>query len=1122
MGLGVARALAYPFRCYNPIEILTDDDAVTLDLYFILDGAAYLDLSIGSSGWLFWLFLFVIVMLVMRKWKHDRPSWGKREWGLFFSLLILAPITNALLPGLQISTPGALPPPMLPKDVGGAILMPFGALPWMLAGGLLGTTAAASLGFVSGLMAALWGTHSPFLSIETALMATLFAAAMQQRYRTAFYRLLRHPLAAAMLLGAIYPLLFLTGLTFTSAGNLANRLDYALTHVGVNALAMGASLVMAGIFSEVVSRYWPHRWGNQAPTAPSPAEKSLEARFIYSMLPLVAVLALALMAGDWIVAGRAARQMLEGRMANAAQMAVDSVPFFFESGQNLISQFADDPQLFNDPPEVVTEILSQHLRRVPYFSQLILLDDQGVLVTSYPPLAQEELVLAPEEIIGMDIARGGVPIQNYAIPPKTGSRTAQISFLAAVIDADEQLLGVLIGRSDLASNPFGQPLLTSLESVASIEGTGLLLDQNGRILHHPIPDMVMSQYTGERPESAQFFSDNAPDGTRQYVYYQPVSGRDWAVVLTAPSRYVQQQALDIATPLLVMIFFLSLVGFGLVRFGLSFVTASLHELAIEARRMASGKLDQSLQIDGEDEVSQLGGAFEKMRSGLKARMDELNRLLVVSQGVASSLELEDSLKPVLESALVTGASSARVVLEHSIMPTSVENPPPTQFGSGPASEIYRQLDDQILTLLRNQDCVQLTSLTRPRILSIPQGSPHPQSIIAIALRREQRYFGALWVGYDEPRQFSEDEVRFITTLGGQAALAAANASLFLSTEIGRQQLETILATIPDPVLVTGYHHRLILANTAARQMLGLDGVSGNNQPIDEVIRDEKLLQLFYSQIDEKHTEELVLEDGRIYLATISSMTAESQNTGRVCVLRDVTHFKEVDALKSEFVSTVSHDLRHPLTLIQGYATMLQRVGELNEHQAGYVSKIVKGVENMSHLVNNLLDLSRIEAGVGLQLEVVRVRDVVEQVIAGLQLEAAQKRIMLSSEIPQHNLPLLEADQALLQQALHNLINNAIKYTDNAGEVCVRLQVKPTEMVFEVRDTGIGIAPADLPRLFEKFYRSNIRGLNGERGSGLGLAIVKSVAERHGGRVWAESQLGKGSTFHLALPIRKPV
>jgi signal transduction histidine kinase len=243
--------------------------------------------------------------------------------------------------------------------------------------------------------------------------------------------------------------------------------------------------------------------------------------------------------------------------------------------------------------------------------------------------------------------------------------------------------------------------------------------------------------------------------------------------------------------------------------------------------------------------------------------------------------------------------------------------------------------------------------------------------------------------------------------------------------------------------------------------------------------------------------------------------------GRVCILRDMTYFKEIDTMKSEFVATVSHDLRSPLTLIRGYATMLDMVGNLNEQQQGYVKKIIFGVENMSRLVNNLLDLGRIEVGVGLQVEKFSVLDILERATSLLQLQASEKNIILNLEIPKNLPPTIEADQALLHQAVYNLIENALKYTPENGSVTVRVQTLPNDLIFEVEDTGIGIAPDDLPRLFEKFYRGKQREARAQHGTGLGLAIVHSIAEQHGGRIWVESQLGKGSRFLLQIPLTQP-
>jgi signal transduction histidine kinase len=207
--------------------------------------------------------------------------------------------------------------------------------------------------------------------------------------------------------------------------------------------------------------------------------------------------------------------------------------------------------------------------------------------------------------------------------------------------------------------------------------------------------------------------------------------------------------------------------------------------------------------------------------------------------------------------------------------------------------------------------------------------------------------------------------------------------------------------------------------------------------------------------------------------------------------------------------------------MRGYANMLEMVGEINEQQQGYVKKIISGVENMSRLVNNLLDLGRIEIGVGLQVESVNILDIIERVTSALQLHATQKNINLQTELAKDMPDVIEADQALLHQAIYNLVENAIKYTPENESVTVRTKIQPNALLFIVEDSGIGIAPDDIPHLFEKFYRGKQREARAQHGSGLGLAIVHSIATSHGGKVWVESELGKGSAFHLQIPFTQP-
>jgi two-component system phosphate regulon sensor histidine kinase PhoR len=173
---------------------------------------------------------------------------------------------------------------------------------------------------------------------------------------------------------------------------------------------------------------------------------------------------------------------------------------------------------------------------------------------------------------------------------------------------------------------------------------------------------------------------------------------------------------------------------------------------------------------------------------------------------------------------------------------------------------------------------------------------------------------------------------------------------------------------------------------------------------------------------------------------------------------------------------------------------------------------------MTQLVNNLLDLGRIEVGVGLEVENVAVLDILERVTGSLQQQAAQKNIDLGLELPKDMPHAVQADAALLHQAVYNLVENAIKYTPAGGRVTIRTASSPDTLTFEITDTGLGIPAHEIPRLFEKFYRGSQREARSQHGTGLGLAIVHSIAAQHGGRVWVESQPGEGSTFYLEIPL----
>jgi signal transduction histidine kinase len=1073
-------------------------------------------------GLLGWLSLLVLVGWLLWSTQYLQSEWASQaRW--IFGILIFLQIIFALTPGLRLPIGASPPVPNSPQELKGPALMLLSTIPWMVAGGMLGPIAGAFLGLIAGLIRFLWDSHSVFTPLELALLGAVFSLIVRQRYRTSIFRLFSQPLVAAALLALLYIPLYIIDAFMVVVGpsiSLADSLIYAISSAPYAILAVAVEVLIGGVFAQVLSVTFPAPWGRHTPLQPSPTERSIEARFLFGTGTMIIFLLIALLVGDWYVAGAAARDMLNNRMQGAAEQASQVVPYFLETGQNLATQFSQDPQLAAASGEALANLLSQQMRAIPFFDQLIVLDHSQTLLASYPPETTLSTSLFPQEKKALDLALVGVISQTYSIPPLAAGQPARISFIISILDvATGQTGRVLIGRTSLATNPFTQPLIQSLQSMAQLHGEGILLDENQVILYHPLASQVMGSYSGQLPTEASFFDDIGRTGTRNFIYYQPVTGRAWAVVLTVPAQQAQQLALNIAAPLSGMIFLLALIALISLRVGLKTITISLQNLASEAVRIAQGQLDHPLIVEGVDEVGQLRKTFEQMRVSLQARLEELNRLLLVSQGVASSLEFGEAVQPIMEAVLATGANAVRLYMPPLNQESEQEDA--SIFALGPSKEKYAYLDAEILRLTQQQDRLVMTNVSRARGLQLGSGRAVPASLVAVPLRHENSYHGVLWAVFDQPHLFSETDVRFLTMLAGQAALAASNHHLFRTAEVGRQRLAAILASTPDPVLVTDQYNRLLLSNPAAWQVLGASIGNGTGQPIENLITQKPLLEILLNTSSEKLSAEVTVLNHQVYLATASPVLTDGRQRGRVCILRNITHFKELDTMKTEFVSTVSHDLRSPLTLMRGYATMLEMVGTLNEQQQGYVQKIVVGVENMSRMVNNLLDLGRIEAGVGLRLQSISLVDILERVFSTLQPQAAQKKIEIAVEKPQNTFPIIEADPALLEQALYNLVENAIKYTPQGGRVKVRLTLTPDQALFEVEDTGIGVAPIDQTRLFEKFYRGGQREAREQKGSGLGLAIVRSIIEWHGGRVWLESQLGKGSTFFLQIPLRQP-
>lgn len=443
----------------------------------------------------------------------------------------------------------------------------------------------------------------------------------------------------------------------------------------------------------------------------------------------------------------------------------------------------------------------------------------------------------------------------------------------------------------------------------------------------------------------------------------------------------------------------------------------------------------------------------------------------------------------------------------------------------------------------------------PRWVRASAGTREHRSAIVAPMMVGEDVIGVLMVFHRQVGRFSPELLNLVQAIAGQVAVAINNAHLYelirdqaerLGALLRKEQEEAsrsqaILEAVADGVLVTGADNKVTFVNSSAERILGLPAARIVGQPLDafgglfgkaaaawmQTIRGWSEEPASY-QPGDTYAEQIELDDKRIVLVHLAPVMLQNDFLGTVSIFRDITHEVEVDRLKSEFVATVSHELRTPMTSIRGYADilLLGAAGALNENQAHFLQIIKNNTERLNILVNDLLDISRIEAGrVTLSPQPLDLREVAEEALADLlrRSQEENKPMAISLEAPR-DLPRVFGDSERVRQILDNLVDNAYHYTPAEGQIRLRLHANSNDEVqVDVMDTGVGIAPEDQERVFERFFRGEHPLVLETPGTGLGLPIVKQLVEMHHGRIWMTSKgvPGEGSTFSFTLPIYKP-
>jgi two-component system, OmpR family, phosphate regulon sensor histidine kinase PhoR len=501
----------------------------------------------------------------------------------------------------------------------------------------------------------------------------------------------------------------------------------------------------------------------------------------------------------------------------------------------------------------------------------------------------------------------------------------------------------------------------------------------------------------------------------------------------------------------------------------------------------------------------------RFTTSLQRRVDELETLQRLGNSITGSLDLDSVLTAIVTAAVeLTGAEEGSLMLLDEA-----------------TGELYMRAarnfqEDFVRTFrlpVRDSVIGSVMSTARPVLLDeeTPQKiktSYLVQSLVYVPLQIKGRVFGVMGVDNRVQRKsFKERDIIVLSAIAEYAVIAIQNAALYTSIVQERNKLETILTGIQDGVIVLDQDQRLVLVNNAVRSAFEFKDQGITGRSFADVFDNPDMTQLVEKAGERLSNQvELNTPDGRVFSARISPIP----KVGAAITLHDITNLKKLDQIKSDFVATVSHDLRSPLTAILGYVELIERAGPITDRQRDFIRRVHVNVHNITRLMDDLLHLGHIESGFDSNKECVSIVQLIQYALDGFTRQLAEKKLVVRCNLPDQSPPLL-ANPVQIRQMLDKMLDNSIKYTPQGGEITIQARVEQDQAILELHDSGAGISALDMPYIFDKFYRGS-QAMNAANGTGLGLAIVKSIVETHHGRIWVDSPPQQGTTFTVVLPL----
>ncbi len=896
---------------------------------------------------------------------------------------------------------------------------------------------------------------------------------------------------------------------------------------------------------------------------PSSFRRDLGIQLLALYLLFVGPVVLALLGFDQLAAQRLEADIKTADLAVARAIAQETNTIM-DTALQAVRQMASYPEVISADPAGMDNLFKILFSVRTDVNLIYRLDADGVMVYHYPT--------GPGSTVGWDFSmrdyyKRSLTSSSPLVSEGRISPTTEQAVATAVMPlwaGGNRYLGVV------ATNIKLQSLSHTLSSIAAEHHPEdafevMIIDSAGKVIASPDPDLLLQDAASKLGNVTQaVLSQQAGNlvqqdelGVDTLFSYVPISSAGWGVIVRRPTAAAfatprathQGVLLTIAVFLIVGLIFWLALSRQVIR--------PLEQLAkynqfIGTRRPNASKDRQASEMrsvkklaERKDQIGHLTNSLLHMEQAIEARLNELSTLLQTSSSVVSTLDPQLVLDRILEQVerLMSIQMCAIVALDErrGVFRAKASRGLSQRYASQlainpsePFSITLRALRSGQPIQVSDTEMDESFAATRPRARS--EGY---RSILAVPLNTQYAPPAALLVYRPDPHVFSDQEIELLTNFANHAAMAIENATLFSRSDTRLQEqtrrLEALIQSLQDGLILEDLEGRVLYANRRIEELVDLQREELSGAPVTQVLErllaksaekdpdrkaKNRLAVLAALSGDGPRSTELTIYSNRhtTYLRMLVFDVTDSTGMpiGRGQILRDVTKILELDRMKTSLISTVSHELRTPLAAIKGYATTLLaddvEWDALAQHD--FLEIISQETDRLSYLVNDLLDMSRIEAGnLEVSYEECKLSYLVER---AARRAHPQPKDRLHAELPP-DLPVFLADPQRIEAVLRNLIENAAKYSGEDSPIYVSADVQSGHLVVRVADEGPGIPAEDSQRIFDSFYRVENGLSRSNTGAGLGLAICQGFISAHGGDIWLEP-VPRGTCIAFSLPI----